>query len=181
MAHSLMKSLAVSAVFLTATPVTFADPESDARYIVDATLTREYLTVVMGAMADMMSGNMTAELARNGVNISPDASDTMVKMMLPPMLDMMLEGMGDELAQVYLNEMSPESLQAYRAFLETPAGREVISSLPAISAASADVGERLGASMGMHAANEMMANIKSGNYPEGTSESVKSELSALLQ
>ncbi|MEO1660971.1 MAG: DUF2059 domain-containing protein [Pseudomonadota bacterium] len=181
MVQAVFKSLAVSAILFSATPMASADPESDARYIVEATLTEDYLNVVMGAMAGMMGDSMTAEFARGGVRLSDDAGQTMVNMMMPTMLEIMLEGMGDELVAVYLDEMSPASLKAYREFLQTTAGQEVISSLPAISAASADVGERLGQSMGMQAAGVMMLNIQTGNFPDGTSEAVKSELSALFE
>lgn len=165
---------------LVTIPAASADARDDARFIVEATLTEEFLGATMGVMAEVMASSMAAEFAKSGVNLSDEAGETMLRMMMPTLIEGMRTGMTDDLIDVYLNTMSPESLSDYRKFLETPSGQEVLSSMPAVSVASAEVGGRLGQSLGLEAANAMIDNIITGNYPVGTSQSVQSELSAIF-
>lgn len=158
-----------------------ADPVEDATYIVDASLSEEYLTAIMGAMADLMASSITGEMAKTGVTLSEDASQTIVALMMPSLIQGMKDGLGDEIVEVYLDNVSSESLAAYRAFLETPAGEELMSALPEITTVSAQVGERLGYDLGIAAAGDMVQRIQAGDFPAGTSEATREELIAVFK
>ncbi|MEL6725105.1 MAG: DUF2059 domain-containing protein [Pseudomonadota bacterium] len=168
-----MASLGVS---LSSMTTAFADPVEDANYIVDVSLSDEYLSSVMGAMADLMASGIIGEMAKSGITLSDEASQTIVALMMPSLIQGMKEGLRDEIVDVYLDTLSPESLAAYRTFLETPAGIELIDALPEIADVSAQAGERLGFDLGVTAANEMAQRIQSGDFPPGTSEATRNEL-----
>lgn len=157
-----------------------AEPLDDAQYIVDATLSDEYLSSVMDAVANLMASGVSGEMAKNGVRLSEEASQTIVALMMPTFIEGMKVGLRDELVDVYLDYVSPKSLAAYRAFLETPAGLELLRALPEITTVSSQVGEQLGYDLGINAAGDMMKRIKSGDFPPGTSEAVRDELTAVF-
>nr|WP_070959745.1 DUF2059 domain-containing protein [Hyphomonas sp. Mor2] len=170
-------SLGVSLSSLTTAS---AGPIEDANYIADATFSEEYLGAIMDAMANLMASSITGELARSGITLSVDASQTLVALMMPTLIEGMKDGMRDEIAGVYLDNVSPESLAAYRAFLESAAGVELINSMPEIATVSSQVGERLGHDLGLEAAAEMIQRIQSGDFPAGTSKATRDELVALF-
>lgn len=157
-----------------------AEPIDDARYIVDASLSEEYLSSVMDAMAKIMAACITGEMAKNGVMLSEEASATIVKLMKPSLIQGMRDGLRDDLVDVHLDLISPESLAAYRAFLETPAGAEIMSALPELTMVSSQIGEQLGFELGMAAADDMVIRIRAGDFPDGTSKATQEELIAVI-
>lgn len=181
MKKTLICGVASLGVSLSSLTTALAGPVEDANYIVDATLSDEYLSAIMGAMADLMASSITGELAKSGFTLSEDASQTLVVLMMPSLIQGMKDGLRDEIADVYLDAVSPESLAAYRAFLETTAGNELISALPEITTVSAQVGERLGYDLGLVAAEEMVQRIQSGDFPAGTRKATRDELIALFE
>jgi len=180
MRNVILHGIASMSVALSGFAVASAEPVEDAQYIVDATLSDEYLGAMMGAMADLMAMSIAGEMAKSGVSLSDDASETIVALMLPPMIDGMKVGLRDGLVEVYVDTVSAESLAAYRAFLETQAGGELMAALPEITTVSAQVGERVGNELGMIAATQMIQSIQSGAFPPGTSQATRDELTAVF-
>ena len=157
-----------------------ADPLDDATYIVEQTVSDEYVTEIMSSMAELMAAGIVGELSQQGHRLSNDAADTIVELMMPTLVSGMSDEMRAGTVEIYREHMSPESLAAYRKFLESPAGQETIVLLPVLARAGAALGEEIGPVVGQQAAMEMFRRISSGQWPDGTSGRVKAELKGLM-
>lgn len=152
----------------------------DALYIVDHTISRAEYEAAFVGMADLMVGNLQNEFAKGGDSISNTASETVVVMMTRHMTDALLAGMREPLAEAYVYNVSPESLAAYRAFLETPEGQEISSTNGVIALESVKIGEELAESIAIPAVTAMIEDMRDGNYPAGTLKSTQRELERLF-
>ncbi len=176
-----MKSLLSTLVIaLVAGLPVMADPMDDALYIVDQTLTQDHLEGGFAAVADLMVGNLQNEVAKGGDTISDDAARVVSQMLSQHMIESMMEAMREPLAKAYVYNLSPESLEAYRAFIETPAGQEVIGTSGALLLESYKIGEQVGGQVAGPAVAAMQADIRADRWPEGTLKSTRAELRELF-
>jgi Uncharacterized protein conserved in bacteria (DUF2059) len=157
-----------------------ADPMEDAYYIVEQTATRDQYEGAFAGMADLMLGNLQNEVAKNGETISDDAADVAIQLLTAHMTDALLEGMREPLAKAYVYNLSPDALEAYRAFLETPEGQEVSMASGALMRESLKIGEQLGARIAGPAVAAMQDDMRNENWPAGTLKSTQFELRALF-
>ena len=165
---------AIVLILLFGAPVA-ADPMEDAYYIVEQTATRDQYEGAFAAMADLMLGNLQNELAKNGETISDDAADVAIQMLTAHMTDALLEGMREPIAKAYVYNLSPDALEAYRAFLETPEGQEISMASAAIMRESLKICEQVGPAVAA-----MQDDMRNENWPAGTLKSTQFELRALF-
>lgn len=156
------------------------EPMDDALYIVDAIYTRDQYKIGIDGMADILIGSFENDLQKEGLSISPDAAAVFLQMMSDNMLDMLVEGTRQPLADAYVLNLSPETLSAYRAFLETEEGQEVSANLGALTRESLRVGEMVGAEIAEPAVAGVLANMEDGEWPVGTLKSTQFELRKLF-
>ena len=178
-----MKSSILSAAFglvLIVAPGAAADPVRDAEYIVDKTMTTEQFDIAFAAMADLMLSSIQNELAKQGLSISDEGGKIVVEMMVGEMSARMVEEMRVPLVDVYVNELSPEALRAYKAFLQTEHGREVVAATPNLLAETNRVSELVGGGIATEAVELMLGDMQADNWPVGTPDRLKSELRSLF-
>ena len=161
-------------------PMAVADPVRDAEYIVDKTNTQDMYDAAFEGMADLMLGNMQNELAKSGLSISDAGGATLVEMMVREMSGRMVEEMRVPLVDVYVDQLSPEALRAYKNFLQTEHGAELVAATPVIMAESTRMGETISEGLATEAVTLMLADMESGNWPPDTTETVKNELRTLF-
>jgi len=173
----------ISITFLTLAALSgfaHADPEDDAKAIVEMTATKEVYASGMSAMADLMAGNIQNEVSKAGETMSDAAAALVASMMSDIMAEEMESRMSGPMAQAYIDNHSPEALAAYRAFLETPEGSEIAKNIPVMTQEGAAIGEQIGAQLGGLAVTKIIEDIQSDSLPEGTSSTLKRELESLF-
>ena len=158
-----------------------ADPEDDAKAIVEMTATKEVFASGMDAMADLMAGNIQNEVNKTGQSMSDAAATLVASMMSEIMAEEMESRMSGPMIQAYIDNHSPEALAAYRAFLQSPEGTEVAKKIPVMTQAGAVIGEQIGVQLGGIAVAQIVQDVQSDNLPAGTSQELKNELKALFQ
>lgn len=176
-----LKSVIALAVLAATSTFACADPIDDATFIVDSTLTREYFAESLEQVSGLMVGFMQNELRKQGKEMSNDASEVLSDMMLEAMLEGMQAGMRSDMAEAYVLNFSPDTLAAYRAFLETPAGRELASKQGVIVAEAGKIGEEIGGELGLQAVQKITDDLAADRWPEGTLSSTKTEIANLFE
>ena len=157
-----------------------ADTREDAEYIANALFHDAVIDEMFGAVSDMMVPMMIGEMQRNGVELSESGSRALSAMMMDSIVALGRTSFKEMYADVYEEKVSPESLAAFRAFLETDAGRELSIAQPIIVRESSLRGEQIGFIIATNAMDNIVADIEAGRWPEGTTRSAQQELRELF-
>ena len=158
----------------------FAEPIDDALVIVDNTIDAEQYARAFEGMGELMLGMLQNELSKEGKTISRDAGLVYVGMMTSHMTDALVAQMREPLAKAYVANLTPETLAAYRAFLETDAGREVAATKALIMRESIKIGEDIAVAVATPAVAAAQADIEADNWPAGTLKTTQVELRELF-
>jgi len=157
-----------------------AEPIDDARAIVNMTIDESQFQIMFDSIGDLMLGTLQNELAKEGETLSDDAGRVYVAMLTGHMVNGLSGKMQEPLAEAYVLNLSPETLTAYRAFLETEAGQEVAATQGIIMQESTKIGEQLAAPVATEAVMAAQADMENGNWPKGTLKSTQKELMDLM-
>ena len=157
-----------------------ADPMEDALVIVDNTIDANQYAKAFEGLGDLMLGTLQNELSKEGKKISRSAGQVYVKMLTSHMTDALVDQMREPLAEAYVANVSPETLAAYRAFLETEEGQEIVLTRSIILDESLKIGEDIAGVVAAPAVAAAQADMESGNWPEGTLKTTQSELRDLF-
>ncbi len=176
--RSVMATIVASACMCGAA---HAEPIDDARAIVELTVDESQFELIFDAMGDLMLSALQNELANSGKAISEDAAKVYVALLTKHMASGLSGKMQEPLAEAYALNLSPDTLAAYRAFLETDAGREVAATQSLILQESTKIGEELAPPVATDAIIATMEDMKAGNWPEGTLKTTQKELWDLLE
>ncbi len=168
-------------LMLSAVPAhTFADAREDAAFIVEMTETEEVFNSAMRAIAELMADSIQNDMRKNGVTISNDAAEVVADMLGQSMAELMVDEMQEPMIEAYLATLSPQTLHAYRLFLETDEGRELAQKQNILLNEGMKIGESIGEKVAMQAVGVMQGNIAEGVFPEGTLPSTKKELERIF-
>ncbi|MBA3069917.1 MAG: DUF2059 domain-containing protein [Hyphomonas sp.] len=159
----------------------FNQAERDARYIVEQTITQELFDVALDSMGDMMVSVLDSGFRKSGIVASDEALETIGTMITDEMAVMMVHDMRDGSTKLYLEQYSPETLQGYRRFLESPAGQEISKGLPVFTGESAKLGGAVGQSIAQDAVAAIKLAGQEGRWPAGTLPSTQREVLELLE
>lgn len=157
-----------------------ADPREDAEYVAGALFGEAVVDEMFGALSEMMVPLMMGEMQRNGIELTEAGSSVLSEMLLSSMLKRLGSSVTDMYADIYEETLSAEDLAAYRAFLETSAGRAIAKAQPRIVHEANIRGEQLGMNVALSAMDDIQADIAADNWPVGTSSAVKTELRQLF-
>ncbi|MEL6246288.1 MAG: DUF2059 domain-containing protein [Pseudomonadota bacterium] len=156
----------------------FADPQADAEYIVDVTITPELFEATMAGVADLMVGNLQNEYAKVGQPISNDAARVISDMLSDQIVTLMTRDMRSQMVAIHVAGLSPEVLADYRAFLETPSGQKLISATPLLTMESQKIGEEIGGRIASEAFANIRQIIAEEEWPARTLPSTQAEIRA---
>lgn len=177
---SVLKSVAgLGAALVLAFPA-LADPREDAEYVAEAMFGEAVVQEMFGALGEMMVPLMMGEMQRNGVVLTEPGSRALSQMLMKSILNGLGSSVTEMYADIYEEVLAPDDLAAYRAFLETPSGRALAKAQPRIVFQANLLGEELGMDVALIAMDEIEADIRAGNWPDGTSAAVKNELRELF-
>lgn len=157
-------------------PLSEASPREDAQAIVDITVTDEMMGASFEALSDLIVGNFQNEAAKNGKILSEDAARVLGGMLFSEMTPLFTKAMRREMADAYVFTMTPQALADFRAFLESPSGREWAATQPELMREATKIAEVIAlpvATKGVELMNEAIAR---GEWPEGTLNSTKAEI-----
>ncbi len=177
---SVLKSVAgLGAALVLAFPAA-AEPREDAEYIAEALFGDVVVQEMFGALGEMMVPLMMGEMQRNGIVLTESGSRTLSEMLLNSMMKELGSSVTEMYADIYEEVLAPGDLAAYRVFLETPSGRAIAKAQPQIVFQANLLGEQLGMDVALIAMDDIEADIRAGNWPNGTSAAVKDELRELF-
>ncbi len=158
----------------------YADPIDDARIIADAQLEPETLRANISSAGEILVGYLKNGFAEEGLTISEEAAAVFFEMFMDSLLEVMIETAREPLAEAYMLNISPDSLAAYSAFLQTPAGQEVIGSQAVMVAEMANILERASMQLAEPAMEVVLDEMAQQNFPDGTLKSTEHELKTLF-
>ena len=158
-----------------------ADPYEDARRIVELTVTEELFATMMSTMGSLRAGNIQNEFTKIDKEMSDTAADTLAFMISNEMTKEMVQAMIEPMSEAYVANHSPQALAAYRAFLETPEGQEILALSPAMVSEGAIIGEKVGETVATSGGQRVMLSIQEGIWPPGTPKTVQRELKKLFK
>lgn len=177
---SVLKSVAGLGVALVLAFPAAADPRDDAEYIAEALFGQAVVEEMFGSLGEMMVPLMMGEMQRNGIVLTEPGSRTLSEMLMNSMLKELGSSVTEMYADIYEEVLAPDDLAAYRAFLETPSGRALAKAQPRIVFQANLLGEQLGMDVALISMEAIEADIRAGNWPDGTSAVVKDELRELF-
>jgi hypothetical protein len=147
---------------------------------VEYTVTEEMLEASFEALSELAVGTFQNEAAKSGKLLSEDAARVLGTMMFDEMIPLLTEAMRQKMASAYVHSMSPETLADFRAFLETPSGREWAAAQPLLTRETTKVAESVVAPVANKASERMNASIAQDIWPAGTLASTKAEIWTFL-
>ncbi|MFN7055559.1 DUF2059 domain-containing protein [Hyphomonas sp.] len=159
----------------------WADPAADAQVIVNMTVTEDVMAASFAAMADLIVSSFEGQAPKAGNELSPEAARFISEMMIAEMLPLLVTELRHEMARAYITTLSPESMSAFRQFLETPAGTEWAEAQGDLLRAASLIGQEVAEPVAIDAVNVMISNILAGKFPDGTPEAVQAEVRGLFK
>ena len=158
-----------------------ADPRSDAERIVELIMSEETFAATGDMMAGLMVGSIQNAVRQEGGSLSDAAANNLAEITVDEMMPILEESMKARSADIYLDTLSPDTLAAYRAFLETPAGVEVIAQTGMIMRESEKLGGEIANESIKTVLDGVEARIEANDWPEGTLPSSKKEIRAIFE
>lgn len=157
-----------------------ADPEDDARRIVELTVTDDVFILSFEAIGEMMAGNFQNEFSKAGLSMTDGAAAVLSTMVCREMALEMADIMREPMVDAYLANHSAEALAAYRAFLDTPEGMEIVKNMPAMMKESNLAAEQFAERLATDAVGKVYADMQNDVWPDGTPKTVQNELKSLF-
>ncbi|WP_084418351.1 DUF2059 domain-containing protein [Henriciella litoralis] len=158
-----------------------ADPRNDAERIVELTMGEDIFAATGDLMAELMVGSIQNAVRQEGGSLSDAAATNLVELLMNEMLPVLEKGMNERSVDIYLDTLSPDTLAVYRAFLETPAGLEVIEQTGTIMKESEKLGGEIANENIQTILKAVEARIEADDWPEGTLPSSKKEIRAIFE
>ena len=93
----------------------------------------------------------------------------------------MVSDLKTETVRLYVETYSPQSLHAYRVFLESPEGGEIAAKQADLMRELFAIGETIGEKAGVLAAQKIVDNIRNDIWPVQGEDGVKAELRAWIE
>ena len=174
--------LAASAIMM-AMPICVSaqDNINDAQYVVDQLISEELFQAAMQSTANLMAGSLQNEVSKQGKELSDNGAAILSDWMASYMASSMVMLMREDLVKVYEANFSPETLAAYRAFLQTPAGQDIAKAQTLLVKEGEAIGLKYGERVAIDAINKISMSIKADTWPEDTPTVIKEELALLFK
>lgn len=156
-------------------------PEEDARRIYQLSGAEEVTRLTMMEMDTLMVASAQKAARDQGIALSDEAAEYFVDLLLNETITMMLDDIKSETIRLYVETYSPEALQAYRIFLESPQGSEIAEKQSELTQRLFEVGEVAGQNAGFIAGQRIETNISNDIWTVDGSDAAKAELKDWLE
>jgi hypothetical protein len=158
-----------------------ADPRRDAERIIELTMGEEIFAATGDLMAELMVGSIQNAVRQEGGSLSDAAALNLVQLLMDEMLPILDAGISERSVDIYLDTLTPDTIAAYRAFLETPAGQEVVAQTGTIMRESEKLGGEIANESIQTVLQAVEARIEANEWPEGTLPSSKKEIRTIFE
>ena len=155
-------------------------PEEEARRIYQLVRAEEAALVALNEMHELMAAQAQKAARDLGKELSNSAADYFVELILREATPAMVSDLKSETVKLYVETYSPQSLHAYRVFLETPEGDEIAAKQADLMKELFATGEIIGEKAGLLAAQKIVDNIQNDIWPVEGDDNVKAELKAWI-
>ncbi len=153
------RSLALGfAIILFATFPTMADPQKDADYIVEQTVTRAMFEGAILSMRPVLISAITNDLRQKNIEVSD--MEGFFDIFVEEFIDEFTAGMRSETANLYLELFSPEELADLAEFYKSPTGQKLVEKTPILMQASAQLGAKVGERAGENAGKRVAKRLE---------------------
>lgn len=155
-----MKTLraVLAATLLTLALPAGADPQADADYIVEQTMTREIFEGAIAAQRPLIVGALENDLRSQGITLSD--KERFFDLFLEEFIEEFTASMRSQSAVIYLDAFTPEDLAAIAEFYRTPAGQALLAETPALMMKGAEMGAEAGGQAGLNAAPRLAERLE---------------------
>lgn len=156
-------------------------PEEEARRIYELVRAEEASLIALNEMHELMAAQAQKAARDAGRELSNSAADYFVELLLREATKEMVSDLKTETVRLYVETYSPQSLHAYRVFLESPEGGEIAAKQADLMRELFAIGETIGEKAGVLAAQKIVDNIRNDIWPVQGEDAVKAELRAWIE
>ena len=153
-------------------------PEEEARRIYDLTRAEEVMRLSLVEMDTLMVANAQKAARDQGRELNDEAAQYFVDLIMSEAAAMMFDDIKSETIRLYVETYSPESLRAYRIFLESSEGSQIAEKQSELTQQLFEVGKVAGERAGVVAGQKVAKNISNDIWPVEGSEAAKAALRA---
>jgi hypothetical protein len=175
-----MRALIAAVALTIFAPVSLADPQADAKIVAEAMMAEETIGASFAVLSNLMVLSLQGEIAKTGRKLNDESAAYLSGRITAELLPEMTSALKVELARIYVDKMSPESLAALSLFLQSEAGKEWLHMQPEIMIELSSVSQRIAEPLGRRIGPKVIGEIQAGTFTEGTPDSVKVELSRVF-